>query len=328
MRRLSLLLSLLFLSACAVETGPPVAPEEVSRARVEIWEIKLREYLRCENRVGRVLVRLLPVTEHRKPHPWFLVKIMDLSRTPPEVDQALSRIFAKTLPEEGYLVTFVHPDLQRQGLARGTLIKRLKTRRLRLGAPVRLELSDGRLLSLKPPVIYTEPVDFQIVDRPEPNAWVTPENRMYVTLALCRVLPDDNELAAVVGHELAHLKRGHLKKQMVLLTLRDLLGIGIYTLGGQTAQDVYRLGANFALLKFSRDQEREADFYGLWFAYRAGYDLDRAAQVWVHLAAVLPPGGPSLLSTHPPTAERLARIRKIVAAVKAGKTFEELRGED
>ncbi|QJA05655.1 M48 family metallopeptidase [Thermosulfurimonas marina] len=326
MRKLSLLLLLLVLSACAVETGPPVSPEELSRAQTEIWEIKLREYLHCEDRVGRVLVRILPVTEHDEPHPWFLVKIIDLSRTPPEVDRALSRIFAESLPEKGYLVTFVHPALKRQGLSPGEVIQHLETQRLRLGAPVRLTLADGRLLSLKPPVIYTEPVDFRIVDSPEPNAWVTPENRMYVTLALCRTLPDDHELAAVVGHELAHLKRGHLKKQMTLLTLRDLLGIGVYALGGQTAQDLYRLGANFALLKFSRDQEREADFYGLWYTYRAGYNLEKAAQVWVHLAAVLPPGGPSLLSTHPPTAERLARIRKIVAAIRSGKTFEELRG--
>jgi len=327
LRRLYLFLLpfLLVLTACAVETGPPVSPQEVSQAQTEIWEIKLREYLRCEDRVGRILVRVLPVTEHREPHPWFLVQIIDLSRNPPEMERALSRIFALSLPEKGYLVTFVHPEIEAQGLRPGAVIQRLETRRLRLGKPVKLRLWNGPLLTLTPPVVYTEPVNFRIVDSPEPNAWVTPENRMYVTLALCRALPDDNELAAVVGHELAHLKRGHLQKRMALFTLRDLLGVGVYALGGQTARDIYRLGTNFALLKFSRDQEREADFYGLWYIYRAGFDLQRASQVWVHLAAVLPPSGPSLLSTHPITAERLARIRKIVAAIRSGKTFEELR---
>ncbi|MBX6422277.1 M48 family metalloprotease [Thermosulfurimonas sp. F29] len=315
----------LILSACAVQTGPPVAREELSRAREEIWLVKLREYLRCERRVGTVLVRLLPVTEHRAPHPWFLVKVIDLGHSPPELDRALSRIYRENLPERGYLVTFVHPEIARQGLSPGMIIRRLETRRLTLGRPVNLVLSDGQNLALVPPVVNTDPVDFRIVDATEPNAWVTPENRMYVTTALCRVLPDDAELAAVVGHELAHLKRGHLRKKMILLSLRNLLGIGVQALGGPTASDIYRLGANFALLKFSRDQEREADFYGLWYVYRAGYDLDRAARVWVHLAAVLPQGPPSILSDHPSTAERLARIRKIVAAIKSGKTFEELK---
>ncbi len=324
-KHLALAFLALLLAACAVETGPPVAPEEISRAREEIWFVKLREYFTCERRTGTILVRLLPYTEPRQPHPWFLVKIIDLSKTPPEVDRALSRIFGESLPERGYLVTFTHPEIARQGLSPGLVIRRIETRNLSPNRPVKLLLTDGRPLSIIPPVVQTEPVDFRIVDSPEPNAWVTPENRLYVTTALCRVLPDDNELAAVVGHELAHLKRGHIRKQMALLSLRDLLGIGIYALGGQTASDIYRLGTNFALLKFSRDQEREADFYGLWYIYRAGYNLDRAAKVWVHLAAVLPPGPPSILSTHPSSAERLARIRKIVAAIRAGKTFEELK---
>ncbi len=323
--RLAAGLLVLFLFACTVETGPPVARQEVSRAREEIWFVKLQEYLTCERRVGTLLVRILPYTETRDSHPWFLVKIMDLSRTPAEVDRALSRIFGRDLPEKGYLVTFVHPEIASQGLSAGMVIRRIVTRRLKLHRPVELHLADGRYLRISPPVVNTEPVDFRIVDSTEPNAWVTPENRLYVTTALCRVLPDDHELAAVVGHELAHLKRGHIQKQMALLSLRDLLGIGIYALGGETAVDIYRLGTNFALLKFSRDQEREADFYGLWYIHRAGYDLERAARVWVHLAAVLPSGPPSILSTHPSTAERLARIRKIVAAIRAGKTFEELK---
>ncbi len=313
------------LASCAVETGPPVSRQEVLQAQEEIWKIKLEQYFSCERRVGRVLIRLLPVTENKAPHPWFLVKIVDLSRTPPEVRQALSEIFQRSLPKKGYLVTFVHPAIERQGLKPGMIIVRLKTTHLRLGEPVRVVLQGGRALVLHPPVIHTQPVDFRIVDSLDPNAWVTPENRMYVTVALCRVLPDDDELAAVVGHELAHLKRGHLFKRQAILTLRNLLGIGVYSLGGRPASDIYRLGTNLAILKYSRDQEREADFYGLWYVYRAGYHLERAAQVWVHLAAVLPPGQPSILSDHPATAERLARIRKIVAAIKAGHTFEELK---
>ncbi len=318
-------LCLLGLSACAVETGPPVSRQELQRTQVEIWEIKLREYLKCQSRVGKVLIRLLPHTDREeRSYPWFLVKGVDLEKTPPEVDQALSRIFARSLPSKGLLLTFVHPYYKERGLVPGKMVNRVQTFKARLGEPVRLWV-EGRPWSAKPLELHTRPVDFQIVDKPEPNAWVTPEYKMYVTLGLCRVLPEEEELAAVVGHELAHLKRGHLQKQVLLTTLRDLLGLGISAVAGETATDLYRLGTNFALLKFSRDQEREADFYGLWYLSRAGYNLDRAAQVWVHLAAVLPPGPASILSTHPPTAERLARIRKIVSYIHQGKSFEEIR---
>ncbi len=319
---------LLLLTSCSVSPGPPLTPEEYRQAQIQIWEIKLKDYLTCEERVGRILVRLLPVTEKkRQRYAWFLVKAFDLSRTPAAIDQALSRIWDRPLPSQGFLVTFAHPAIQRQGLKKGIIIQEILTDNLRPGNPVRLRLANGRLISLTPPIIHTRPVDFQIVEATEPNAWVTPRYRLYVTTALCRTLPDDHELAAVVGHELAHLKRGHLQKHLALLTLRDLLGLGIYALAGQTGEQIYRLGSGFALLKFSRDQEREADFYGLWYVYRAGYDLERASQVWIHLSAVLPPGPPNILSTHPSSAERLARIKKIVKAIQEGKTFEELQGK-
>lgn len=325
LKLLLLVLGLFLITSCAVQTGPPVSPEEIRRSQAEIWKIKLQEYFTCEERVGRLLIRILPQTEQEKPYPWFLVNGVNLARTPEEVDQALSEIFNENLPEKGILVTFVHPYYQNQGLQRGMIIRKLPSQGISLEHPIKLELTTGQRLNLKPLVIQTRPVDFRIVDSPQPNAWVTPDYRMYVTTALCRVLTNDNELAAVIGHELAHLKRGHLKKQMALMTLRDLLGIGIYALAGQTARDVYQLGTNFALLKFSRDQEREADFYGLWYIYRAGFNLEQAAQVWIHLAAVLPPGPPSILSTHPSSAERLARIRKIVKAIQAGQSFEAIK---
>jgi predicted Zn-dependent protease len=112
-------------------------------------------------------------------------------------------------------------------------------------------------------------------------------------------------------------------KRQLLFTLRDIFGLVVSSLGGQ-AGDIYRLGTDFALLKFSRDQEREADFFGLYYAYLAGFDLDEVARTWVYLGAVLPRiKAPPFLLTHPITEERLARIRKIVRLIKEGKTFED-----
>jgi Zn-dependent protease with chaperone function len=152
---------------------------------------------------------------------------------------------------------------------------------------------------------------------------------IYVTTALCRILPEDDQLAAVVGHELAHLKRGHIVKRQTALALRDIFGLVIGSLAGGSAQDIYRMTTNLALLKFSRDQEREADFFGLYYAYLAGFDLDRVARTWVYLGAVLPrTKTPNLLLTHPVNEERLARIRKIVRLIKEGRSFEDFIKEN
>jgi len=78
-------------------------------------------------------------------------------------------------------------------------------------------------------------------------------------------------------------------------------------------------------MKFSRDQEREADFFGMMYAYKSGFNIEKAEDTWLRLATVIPGSArKSYLSGHPLTSERLARMRKIVSMIKSGKTFEEL----
>ncbi len=317
----------LSLVACSTVTGPQVTEEEKREALIEILTVKWEEYLRDQKRVGDVLYRLLLVIKDpgNKEYPYVGIKIIDLRRLDAEEKEALERLEHLSLPEEGYLITYLTPYYRQKGLRRFDILSPdLRPFDVRLGKPLHLVFLDGRTLDVMPQVIHTKPVDFVIVDSEEINAWATPENVIYVTTALCRILPEDDQLAAVIGHELAHLKRGHIFKRQALFTLRDIFGLVLGSLAGGSAQDVYRMGTNFALLKFSRDQEREADFFGLYYAYLAGYDLDKVARTWVYLGAVLPrTKAPNLLLTHPVTEERLARIRKIVKMIKEGYTFED-----
>ncbi|MBA2848744.1 M48 family metalloprotease [Thermosulfuriphilus ammonigenes] len=315
----------LILSACATVTGPPVSEKERYQAKVAILTYKWRDYLRCQRRVGDVLYRLLlAIDDGRKEYPYLGVKTINLARLTPEEKEALSQVEGASLPDEGYLVTYASPYYRKTGLKPPAVISP-QASRLRLSrGPLKIQLIDGQELDIRPQMIRTRPADFKVVDSEEINAWATPEYVIYVTTALCRLLPEDDQLAAVVGHELAHLKRGHIAKRQGLVTLRDLFGLVLGSLGGATAHDIYQVGTNFALLKFSRDQEREADFFGLYYAYKAGFNLEKAAETWLYLGAVLPrTDQPSLLLTHPVTEERLARIRKIVALIKQGKSFED-----
>ncbi|NPA48477.1 MAG: M48 family metalloprotease [Thermodesulfobacteria bacterium] len=331
-RRIHLLLLsfALLLVSCATVTGPPVTEEERYQALVDILVVKWEEYLRDQQRVGDVLYRLLLVIKDKdgKKYPYLGIKVLKLEDLDAAEKEALERYTGRTFPVRGYLVTYVTPYYRQAGVKKfDVLDPEMGRLKIELGKPFKLKFIDGKELEILPQELRTRPVDFVIVDSEEINAWVTPAYVMYVTTALCRILPSDAQLAAVIGHELAHLKRGHIMKRQLLFTLRDIFGLVVGSLGGQ-AEDIYRLGTNFALLKFSRDQEREADFFGLYYAYLAGYDLDEVARTWVYLGAVLPRiKAPPFLLTHPITEERLARIRKIVRLIKEGKTFEDFMKE-
>ena len=76
---------------------------------------------------------------------------------------------------------------------------------------------------------------------------------------------------------------------------------------------------------FSQDDEREADIYGAWYAFQAGYDLEKGAAVWERLAAVQshdPFAGNYFLDSHPPPLERLTRLRKVARYFEAGQAAE------
>ena len=327
MRAFLLFFSLFVLVACSTVTGPPVSEEERYQALVDILTVKWEEYLKDQKRVGDVLYRLLLVIkdEDQREYPYVGIKIINLRKMGRAEKEALERLKNLSLPDEGFLITYVTPYYASKGVHRfDILAPDLKPFKVKIGVPLHLVFINGRTLDVTPQVIHTKPVDFVIVDSEEVNAWVTPENVVYVTTALCRTLPEDDQLAAVIGHELAHLKRGHILKRQAALTLRDIFGLVLGSLAGGQARDIYQITTNLALLKFSRDQEREADFFGLYYAYLAGYDLDKVARTWIYLSAVLPrTKGPNLLMTHPVNEERLARIRKIVRLIKEGHTFQE-----
>ncbi|WP_456434369.1 M48 family metallopeptidase [Thermosulfuriphilus sp.] len=324
----SLLVVAFFLVGCATITGPQVTERERREAQIAILTYKWKDYLHCQQRVGKVLYRLLLAIDDGdgRRYPYVGIKVINLADLGPEEKEALGRAEGLRLPNKGYVITYLTPYYEKAGLGRFEILApESRGFRFSKGEPLRLEFLGGQRLEIPIQMIQTRPADFKIVDSEQINAWVTPDYVVHVTTALCRILPVEDQLAAVLGHELAHLKRGHIGKRQGLVGLRDIFGLVIGSLGGQTAHDIYQVGTNFVLLKFSRDQEREADFFGLYYAYRAGFNLEKAADTWLYLGAVLPrTNQPSLLLTHPVTEERLARIRKIVALIKQGKTFEDL----
>lgn len=145
------------------------------------------------------------------------------------------------------------------------------------------------------------------------------KNNIAVTLGMLDLVGDDeDECAALVGHELAHLALGHGAKRQeregVRAAASTAAGVAL-TLAhvpfGANAADVTSTAISSA---YSRDEEREADSKGLDYAKRAGFDPAGAVRLWERLSKVAPNDGPlSFLQTHPSSAERLEAMRKAAA---------------
>jgi predicted Zn-dependent protease len=166
---------------------------------------------------------------------------------------------------------------------------------------------------------------FRVIDDPTVNAFALPGGYIYVTRGLLAYMNSEAELASVLGHEIGHVTARHSVNQMSKQQLYQLgLGVGM-AVSEDVAQfaDLAQTGLGVLLLKYSRDDERQADTLGLRYLGSAGYDPRPMPDVFVVLKRVGEARGgdrvPAWLSTHP-APENRAEI--ITAKIEAqGKSF-------
>jgi predicted Zn-dependent protease len=167
----------------------------------------------------------------------------------------------------------------------------------------------------------TLPWTFRVVDDPAVNAFALPGGFIYVTRGLLAHLTNEAELASVVGHEIGHVTARHTAAEM---SKQQLIGLGLAA-GSMASSQVakYAGTANQALgilyLKFSRDDESQADQLGLRYMRRASYDPRQMPEVFRMLERLgAAEGGarlPTWLETHPSPANRVDAINRQIAAL-------------
>ena len=171
------------------------------------------------------------------------------------------------------------------------------------------------------------PWEVHVVSVDDVNAWCMPHGKMAVYTGLIQKLNiTDDELAAVMGHEIAHALREHSREQMSQQALTQT-GIGIVgaLFGvGQLGQGVANAVADVTLFKpKSRGMETEADRIGVELAARAGYDPHAAISLWQKMAKLGGSQPPQWLSTHPSNESRIADLQqyseKVVPLYQAAK---------
>ncbi|NYT61203.1 M48 family metallopeptidase [Alcaligenaceae bacterium] len=158
-----------------------------------------------------------------------------------------------------------------------------------------------------------------VLDSDEVNAWCMPGGKMAVYSGLInKIKPSDAELAAVIGHEMAHALREHSREQVSqqMATNIGLSVLSAVTGVGATADLGGALSKVMFTLPNSRTHEAEADRIGVELAARAGYDPRAAVTLWQKMGALGSGSAqPEFLSTHPSPASRSADLTQAAAKV-------------
>jgi predicted Zn-dependent protease len=169
--------------------------------------------------------------------------------------------------------------------------------------------------------------EFNVLDDPNTvNAWCMPGGKVAFYTGIMPICKDENGVAVVMGHEVAHAIANHGRERMSQgLVANGLLG----TISGAMGQDptltqqvfmqAVGMGTQIGMLKFSRQHESEADKIGLIFMAMAGYDPNEAPKFWSRMSTMS--GGqqpPEWLSTHP---SHETRIKDLEAAIPEAMTY-------
>src|SRR5512145_1356874 len=167
------------------------------------------------------------------------------------------------------------------------------------------------------------PWTFRVVDDPIVNAFALPGGFIYVSRGILAHFNSEAELASVLGHEIGHVTARHSVQQISKQQLGQL-GLGVAQIAAPKLGGILNVaaaGMELLFLKFSRDDESQADQLGLRYMRRAGYDPREMVKVYKMLERVSAAAGgsnvPAWASTHPNPVDRQARINTTVAAIPA-----------
>jgi predicted Zn-dependent protease len=169
------------------------------------------------------------------------------------------------------------------------------------------------------------PFTIKVVDSDEINAFALPGGFFYVNSGLILAADDEAELAGVMAHEIAHVTARHGTENATRGQIANIATLPLIFLGGAAGYGI-RQAAGFLIpmqfLKFSRGAESEADFLGVQYLYKTGYDPGAAVSFFEKLQAreTARPGTISeMFSSHPPTGDRIENTKKNIEVVLPDK---------
>lgn len=162
--------------------------------------------------------------------------------------------------------------------------------------------------------------EFNLIESKDVNAWAMPGGKVVVYTGILPITQNENGLAVVIGHEIAHAVANHGNERMSQMLLVQLGGLTLAEALKNKPQETrelwlmaFGLGAQVgAILPYSRLQESEADRLGLIFMAMAGYNPRAAVSFWERMMQAGGNGVPEFLSTHPTSRKRIRDIQQFM----------------
>jgi predicted Zn-dependent protease len=182
----------------------------------------------------------------------------------------------------------------------------------------------------KPEILEGYKWEFNTIQSNEVNAWCMPGGKVVVYTGILPVTQSETGLAIVMGHEVAHAIAKHGNERMSQAMVQQLGGMALEIAMAQKPQETrdlfmlsYGIGSQVgAMLPWSRQQESEADKFGLIFAAMADYDPREAIPFWQRMSAAGGAKPPEFLSTHPSDETRIKKLKQYMPeALKYYKSY-------
>ena len=165
------------------------------------------------------------------------------------------------------------------------------------------------------------PFTIKVIDSDEVNAMALPGGFMYVNSGLILTADDEAEMAGVIAHEIGHVAAHHAVREQTRMNYAQLGTIPLIFIGGWTGYGIYeaaQIGIPLTFLQFSRGFESQADFLGVQYMYRSGYDPQAFVTIFEKLEN-LEKTKPHLISkafsSHPQTPDRIESTQKEIATI-------------
>ncbi|MGI5309134.1 M48 family metallopeptidase [Rheinheimera sp. WS51] len=176
----------------------------------------------------------------------------------------------------------------------------------------------GALINVTPAEYARQNWEVVVFDSEQVNAFALPGGKIGIYTGLLKVAENQSQLAAVVGHEIAHVMAGHsnerLSTNQFVQTAMTLSSTAMKAYQVQYQNELmtaFGIGAQLGVtLPFSRAHETEADIIGLDLMAKAGFEPRQAVNLWQNMAAAGGGGSIEILSTHPLPENRITAIRK------------------
>jgi predicted Zn-dependent protease len=169
----------------------------------------------------------------------------------------------------------------------------------------------------------TIPLTVKVLDAPDINAFALPGGFLYVNTGLILAAEEEDQVAGVMAHEIAHVAARHWASQMTKATIAQYAMLPLIFIPMTTAvyygvMEAYLNGVPLAFLKFSRGAEVEADYLGIQYMYKAGYDPNSYVAFFgkvIEQDRRSPGSVPTVFADHPPTGDRIVKAEQEIQQI-------------